>query len=462
MLAIEQNDDRSSPTRDLCRFVAQLRYEALPPTVVVAAKNLMIDWLGSALAGRGHRAVLAFETFAEAMGPQSGPSTILVSGRRTSPFFAALVNGASSHVAEQDDVHNGSVFHPAAVVFPAVAAMAEAGNVDGRRVIEAVVAGYEVGIRVGEAFGRTHYEVFHTTGTAGTLAASAAVGKILGLDEDGLNHALGTAGTQAAGLWEFLKDAADSKQVHTAKAAADGLLAAFLARGGVTGARRIFEGQRGMAAGMSRDADVTRLTDGLGSRWSILEMSYKWHASCRHTHPAADALDHVLRREGLASDDVAAVTAHVHRGAIDVLGAVTRPSTIHQSKFSMGTVLGLIAIHGKAGLAEFDEHALGVPVGEFARRTSMLLDAEVDAAYPRKWIGKVTIETRDGRHFSGRVDEPKGDPGNALTDQEIRDKARRLAAYRQAADPGAVETWIRAIDALEASAGFGDFFRAGA
>lgn len=446
------------PTRHLCRFVADLSYAALPPPVVAAAKSLMIDWLGSALAGRGHRAVEGFEAFAEAMGPASGPSTILVSRRTTSPWFAALVNGASSHVAEQDDVHNGSVFHPAAVVFPAVLAMAEATDASGARVIEAVVAGYEVGIRVGEALGRSHYEVFHTTGTAGTLAAAAAVGKLLGLDERALNHALGTAGTQAAGLWEFLRDAADSKQVHTAKAAADGLLSAFLAARGVTGAREIVEGARGMAAGMSRDFDAEKLTDGLGARWAILETSYKWHAACRHAHPAADALALLLDRERISAADIAAVTAHVHQGAIDVLGAVDRPQTIHQAKFSMGAVLGLIALHGRAGLAEFDEFSLGAPVEAFIRRVRMVRDEEVDAAYPQRWIGKVTVETTDGRRLSARVDEPKGDPGNPLTPAEIADKALRLAAYRAGATAAEMSGWIAAIGEIERRDGFDGFF----
>ena len=456
MLHRDRHHETSSPTRDLCRFAAELSFEALPPAVVATTKNLMVDWLGSALAGRGHPAVAALEAFGAAMGPPAGSSTILTSGRGTSPFFAALANGASSHVVEQDDVHNGSVFHPGAVVFPSVVAVAEAEGISGKRMIEAAVAGYEVGIRVGEALGRTHYEVFHTTGTAGTLAAAAAVGKVLGLGADRMNHALGTAGTQAAGLWEFLRDAADSKQVHAAKAAADGLLAAFLARDGVTGAELIVVGARGLPAGMTRDGDPSLLTAGLGSRWAILEVSYKWHASCRHTHPAADALDQVLRRERLAPDDVAKVTAHVHKGAIDVLGA--EPTTIHQSKFSMGTVLGLIAIRGSAGLDDFDEHALLAPVGGFAQRVSMALDAEVDAAYPRKWIGKVTVETTDGRRFSGRVDEPKGDPGNALSDGEIRSKARRLAIYRESAAPSEIDRWIEGIDRLEERESFSGFF----
>ena len=161
------------------------------------------------------------------------------------------VNAAASHISEQDDVHNGSVFHPAAVVFPPALAVAQHIGASGRDFITASVAGYEVGIRVGEFLGRSHYRVFHTTGTAGTIAAAVATARLLGLDAPAMLNAIGSAGTQAAGLWEFLRDAADSKQLHTAKAAGDGLTAAFLARDGFTGARRILEGAQGMAAGMS-------------------------------------------------------------------------------------------------------------------------------------------------------------------------------------------------------------------
>ncbi|KAG1256374.1 hypothetical protein G6F68_009816 [Rhizopus microsporus] len=229
------------------------------------------------------------------MGPADGPSEVLITRRRTSPLFAAMVNAAAAHVVEQDDVHNGSVFHPAAVVFPPALAVAQALGSSGRDLITAAVAGYEVGIRVGEFLGRSHYKIFHTTGTAGTLAAAVTTGHLLKLSPEQMLHALGAAGTQAAGLWEFLRDAADSKQLHTAKAAAAGITAAYLAREGFTGARHILEGPQGMAAGMSTDADPSKLCDRLGQRWALAETSFKFHASCRHTHPAADALQQALR-----------------------------------------------------------------------------------------------------------------------------------------------------------------------
>ena len=417
------------PSQTLAAFAAELQFDDIPDTVVRRTEDLMLDWFGSVLAGKGARPVETIEWFARQMGPADGAAEVLISRRHTSVLFAAMVNAAASHFAEQDDVHNGSVFHPAAVVFPAALAVAQSLGSSGRELLTAAVAGYEVGIRVGEFLGRSHYKIFHTTGTAGTLAAAAAVGRLLRLTPAQMLDAFGSAGTQAAGLWEFLRDAADSKQLHTAKAAANGLTAAYLASQGFTGAKQILEGAQGMGAGMSSDADPARLSDRLGRRWALAETSFKFHSSCRHTHPAADALQQVIAAHKLAPEQIVGVTAQVHQGALDVLGPVVNPKTVHQAKFSMGTVLGLIAQFGRAGLSEFEQYFNDPRIAQFRGKVRMQLNAEVDQAYPRRWIGKVEVETADGRLLHGRVDEPKGDPGNTLTRTELQQKALRLAAF---------------------------------
>jgi 2-methylcitrate dehydratase PrpD len=310
-----------------------------------------------------------------------------------------------------------------------VLAVAQAIGASGAQMMTAAVVGYEVGIRVGEFLGRSHYRVFHTTGTAGTFAAAAAVGHLLQLTPTQMQHALGSAGTQAAGLWEFLRTGADSKQLHTAHAAGAGLMAAYLAKDNFTGASEILEGPQGIAAGMSTDADVAKLTQGLGTRWATEETSFKYHASCRHTHPAADALLQVMQDNHLELNDLDRIITHVHQSALDVLGPVTQPVTVHQSKFSMGTVLALVARFEHADLQAFDQHFKDEVTQTLRDKVEMVLDAEVDAAYPQRWIGKVTVYTRDGRVLHGRVDEPKGDPGNTLSREEITAKVQRLAAY---------------------------------
>ncbi|WP_425261235.1 MmgE/PrpD family protein [Rubrivivax sp. RP6-9] len=448
------------PSRALAHFAATLQHADIPAPVLRRTEDLFLDWFASALAGKGARPVEALARFWLAQGPADGASEVLIHRRGSSPLVAAAINAAASHFAEQDDVHNGSVFHPAAVVFPAAFAVAQALGRSGRELLVASVAGYEVGIRVGEFLGRSHYKVFHTTGTAGSVAAAAAVGRLLELTPQTMLHAFGSAGTQAAGLWEFLRDAADSKQLHTAHAASTGLAAAYLAADGLTGAQHILEGPQGMAAGMSSDADATKLVDGLGTRWATAETSFKYHASCRHTHPAADALLQVLRTHALGTDDIERVTTFVHQGAIDVLGPVTDPQTVHQAKFSMGTVLAIAALHGHAGLGEFDADYRAARVQALRDRVHMVLDAEVDAAYPARWIGKVEVLTKDGRVLHGRVDEPKGDPGNTLSRPELEAKALKLATYRGGASAAEMQGVIARVWALDGAVPLGAWLSA--
>lgn len=453
---------REMPTRTLAEFLTGIQFEQLPREVVSRTEEYFLDWLGSALAGRNARPVQILERFATAMGPGDGASEILVSRRRTSPYFAAMVNAAASHYVEQDDLHNSSVLHPGTVVFPAVVAAAQHLGSTGPELLTAAVAGYEAGIRIGEFLGRSHYRTFHTTGTVGTLAAAAGVARLLNLDGDQTLQALGSAGTQAAGLWEFLRDAADSKQLHTAKAAANGLLSAYIARDGFTGARRILEGTQGMAAGMSDDADPAKLVDSLGRRWAIAETSLKFHASCRHTHPAADALLGLMAHYNLKADAIEKVCAHVHQGAIDVLGPVTDPQTVHQSKFSMGFVLALIALYGQAGINEFTEKALRDPaVRAFHDRVEMVFDETIDRAYPSRWMGHVEVTTVDGRQLDFHIEYPKGDPQNPLNRRELEEKVMRLGLFQNSATEKELNEIIAMAWGLREAPAIGCFLQPG-
>jgi 2-methylcitrate dehydratase PrpD len=184
-----------------------------------------------------------------------------------------------------------------------------------------------------------------------------------------------------------------------------------------------------MGAGMSQDAEPAKLTDRLGERWAVLETSFKYHASCRHTHSAADALSLLLHEHSIDAQTVKRVTVRLYQSGIDVLGPVVSPQTVHQSKFSMGTVLGVIAVFGSAGVTEFEKSWNDPRVAVFREKVFMEFDAELDRLYPERWAAKVMIETADGRRFERVVDEPKGDPGNRLTRAEIEDKARSLAEY---------------------------------
>ncbi|WP_349256157.1 MmgE/PrpD family protein [Banduia mediterranea] len=425
----------------LASFAATLTCEHIPDPVLRRAEDLFLDWFACTLAGRTGEPIRILEGWVERHA-RSGDAELLTSRRRVDALFAAMLNSAASHMVEQDDVHNGSVFHAAAVVFGPALALAQARNASGAQLLEAIVAGYEVGVRVGEYLGRAHYKRFHTTATAGCLAAAAATGRLLNLDPERMLWAFGSAATQAGGIWEYLREGAHSKQLHCAHAAAAGITAAELAADGFTGATRALEGAGGMGAAMSEHADPARLVDGLGSRWTLAESSFKFHASCRHTHPAGDALLALMQRERLTHEDIADVLCGVHQSALDVLSPIVEPKSVHQSKFSMGTVLGLLAVYGRAQLPDFEQHYLEPRVVALRNKVRMQLDPEVDAAYPARWIGKVWVRTVDGRSLEARMDEPKGDPGNTLSRAELEDKAQRLAVFADGASPAEMRSVI--------------------
>lgn len=442
-----------SRTEQLAAWSAGLRYEHLPPAVVAKTKDFFLDWYACAIGGRHHLAVQAIDAFAREMGPGEGPSELLHRPGRTSAAFAALVNGAASHVVEQDDLHNSSMVHPATVVFPAALAVVQAtGGATGKDLITASVAGYDVACRIGAFLGPSHYAKFHTTATAGVYGAAAAAARVLRLDAAQTLSALGTAGTQAAGLWQFLVDATHGKQVHTAKAGFDGVLAAYAARAGLLGTADVLEGVNGMAAAMvPGKASPDALTAGLGAAYSITQSSFKWHASCRHTHGSADGLLKIMCDNGLSAGDIERVDCHVYAAALDVLGrTVGRPQTIHQSKFSMGFVLAVAAHRGRATVLDFTEAALSDPeLDAFRERVHMVLDEDIEAAFPEMWQARVVVTTKSGEVYEQFVASAKGDPDQHLTQAELEEKARRIAEYAGVRDRDALERTFARVWRLE-------------
>jgi 2-methylcitrate dehydratase PrpD len=323
-----------------------------------------------------------------------------------------------------DDLHPSSVLHPAAPIVSAAVAVGEAVNARGRQLVEAIVAGYEVGIRAGEAAGRTHYTLWHTTATCGTFGAAAAAARLLGLDDSQIVHALGSAGTQAAGLWQFLEDGAMSKQLHPAHAAAAGILAAELAQRGFTSARKIFEGPRGFLAAMSKDAAADLLTEGLGTSYRIATNSFKKHASCRHTHSAIDAALQLRDASGVRPEGLRQLEVRIYPAGFDLLDGV-QPTTAYAAKFCLPFTVAAAINRGRVSLAEFDEVAAD-DLRATMSRINVVRDEALAAHYPEQWPARLTATLESGETVSAAVEYPKGDAKNPMSFAELAAKFRGL------------------------------------
>jgi 2-methylcitrate dehydratase PrpD len=432
----------SAPTRALAEWVAGPH--RLPAAASAMARRCVLDWLGAGFAGCVLPAGIIAARLAVRLG---GPAeATLLRGGRVACTGAALANGIASHAVEMDDLHRASVMHLGTVTIPAALALGEREHCPGLRVLEAVVCGYEVGARVAEASGPTHYRFWHVTGTAGAFAAAAAASVILGLSARETLNALGSAGTLSAGLWEFLADGAMSKALHAGRAAETGVLCALLAREGFTGAAAILEGEKGFLRAMAGGGDPTRLTQGLGDGYRIERNSFKLHAACGHTHPAIDAALE-LRRQGVEAAEVEEVRVRTFRTALDVTG-IRDPRNPYQAKFSLPFCVALALIHGRVGLDEFTPATLADPaVRELAGRVTCEEDAGCTAAYPGLWQAAVAVTGPGRRRREVRVEAPRGSPENPASDEEITEKFSRLSAG--CVSPGRRAALANAIAALE-------------
>jgi 2-methylcitrate dehydratase PrpD len=343
---------------------------------------------------------------------------------RTSVTWAAQINAAASHTVEMDDLHPGSVLHAASPIIAAAFAVGESVDASGEELLAAIVAGYEIAIRAGEAAGRSHYDYWHTTATCGTFGAAAATAKLLRLSNEQIVHALGSAGTQAAGLWQFLDDGAMSKQLHTAHAAGAGILASQLAQRGFTSARQIFEGRKGFLAAMSKDPDVKMLTENLGQDYRMLTNSFKRHASCRHTHTAIDAALVLRNDKKIGAKDLEAVQVHLYPAGFHLLSEV-KATSAYAARFSIPYTIGAALVRGRVGLKEFDD-INAADVRQMMDRVHLVEDVAMGKDYPEKWPARVVATLPNGESLTAMVEYPKGDAKNPLTLEELRDKFRAL------------------------------------
>jgi 2-methylcitrate dehydratase PrpD len=422
---------KEGPTQQLARWIATANRDEMPYSAILKAQELLIDWVAVTLAGSTDRLADTACSVIDPVVPELRVSTLL--GRRldrTSPLQAAFANGFMSHILELDDVHRGAMFHPGAVVIPAALALGEKMHVSGLDLLTAIVVGYEAGIRIGQAAGKSHYKTWHTTGTCGVFGAAAAAGKLLGLDENEMTWAFGNAGTQAAGLWQFLEDGALSKPLHPGRAAYSGLLAALMAARGFTGPHRILEGEKGFLKATSPQHDLSSVVDDLGETYQISDVSIKPYPSCRHSHPQIDAAREIARRPGFDPHQIDSIHVYTYSAAVTVAGGNEQyPSKVADAQFHSPYCIARTLQNGTLGLRDFDESVIQSDsfTKALVNRTTIEVDKEFERRFPEAWGARVEVKMTDGGLLSSEVKYAMGDPENPLTEDELYEKYLDLA-----------------------------------
>ena len=422
-------------TRDLARFGAALRYDDIPAEVIARIKLSLLDSLGCCLFG----ATLPWTQKVAALAEQEGAkpvATLIGFGRKTSASLAALVNGTSGHAFELDDIHKESIIHAGSIATPVALGLAEsranaAGKISGRDVLTAMVAGYEIGHRVGNAATMSlFFRGFHPQGTSGAFVAAATAARMLNLDALQFQHALGMAGSQAGGLMAA-QEGAMVKRFHSGRAAQSGVYAAQLAADGFTGILNALEAPYGgYLSTYSDEPNPSRLTAGLGNTWETLNVGYKPHASVTSIHSALDGLALIMQEQKLKADDIAKVETglspmtHVHCAWEYKAQGVTA------AQMNLYYGMAVIALDGAAFTEQFREARLSDPqILDFIARITAHVDPEIETmGAPFRHASRVKITARNGQVFEKLSLHRSGSPENPLSAEEVVHKFRNVVA----------------------------------
>ncbi|MBX5451120.1 MmgE/PrpD family protein [Thermogemmatispora sp.] len=433
-------------TQALASFCATLEGTALPERVRARARDLLLDHVAVALGGArlpSTEAAYQLLVMMGALQPLGAAShsngqgaTLLGWGQRAEAAWAALVNGVAAHGLEMDDVENRSSLHPGVAVFPAVLALAEQLASPIADVYAAVVAGYEVTLRLGAALNpaSAYARGFHPTALCGTFGAAAASARLLGLSAEQTAQALGIAGSMAAGSLAYLDDGAWTKRLHPGWSAHAGITAARLAAAGFRGPQEILSGRYGFLHAYSDASQPEELQPPASLEdLAILRVSLKPYACCRYMHGPIDCLLAIRRQHAPDPQRILRVRCGVlsaGRGLVaDPIEAKRRPNNIVDAQFSMPFGAAVALISGQAGRSVFSDSWLQHPtVCSLMQRVDCESDPELDRYYPAEWRATASVEMDDGRIFSASVRYPLGDPENPLSEEQLTERFHELAA----------------------------------
>lgn len=444
--------DKESPTAvaRIAEYAANLSFDQLSELSVTRARQVILDTLGTILGGYQTRLGKLAADYAATMYPGSD-ATIPADGRSSTVEGAAWAAGVMGKFLGMDDSHriNG---HVAAELVPVVLALGEQLKLNGKQVITALAAGYEVMDIIQPAVKNWQRERgLDHKGQAGTMAAAVTAAVAMGLDAEGIGNALALAMDMACGTEQYVYDAGkcDTKDLLAGQAARSGIQAARMAAFGFQGPPGALDGPYGYFHAFGPGYDPSYLSR-LGENKALEEISFKPHAGCRHVHATVDAVQEIMRQHQPHPDDVSAIDIRTYHMAITPDFRVNfHPTSVGQAGFSLPVTASVVLTRGTWYREDIETY----DTPEAQRLRSLVtvgLDEEGAKQDPNRHGAIVRITLKDGTELRGHVADAKGDPENMLTDAEFEKKFTTLVGNllpRERVD--ALIAQIRRLDTLD-------------
>lgn len=408
--------------------IDEVAKQKIPDQVIARAKRSLLDYLAVTCAGAAFQKSKLDKYYAFAQ-PEEGSYKTIGTGKSLVMKEAVFLNGLNAHALDFDDGTNSGIIHLGSPIFSLLLPLAQRYGKSVDKVLRAAIIGYEASYTMAVSIQPKHKAMgYHATGTCGVIGAILAAAYMLGFTEEERYEAFATACVSASGMLKVLDDGSELKPYNVAKTALLSLTSLQLAKAGFKGHQDPLGGYRGFLKLMSGDDNTPIRPCLLDGTYAIMKSYTKPYASCRYTHPPVEAAIHLRNQYGIESRDVDSITVDTYNLAVsghdhtDIKGA-------YSAKMSTPYSVAVALTYGKAGLQEFAEDVLNdEAIKTLTRKVKVAADELMSKDFPEKQTALVTIITKKGE-FSEKVDFPKGEPENPLTDAEFYERYQALMAY---------------------------------
>lgn len=412
-------------SRRFLEAIDSVRRREMPAEVLARVRRSLQDYLAVTCAGAAFQREMLEKYWAFAQ-PEAGAFRAIGTGKDVVLKEAVFLNGLNGHALDFDDGTNSGIIHLGSPIFSLLIPLAQRHGIGVTDMLKAAVVGYEASYTMAVSIQPGHKALgYHATGTCGTLGATLAAAYMLGFTEEERFQAFAAACVAASGMLKVLDDGSELKPYNVAKTALLSLTALQLAKAGFKGHPDPLGG-RGFLKMMTGREEVDLKPVLLNGTYAVMKSYTKPYASCRYTHPSVEAAIHL--REKVNPADVERVDIRTYSLAVSGHDHTEIPGS-YSAKMSIPYATAAGFLYGKAGLQEFTEEAVrDEEILALTRKIHVEADEELSAAFPAEQTAIVTVTARGGV-FTERVDFPKGEPENPLTDEEFRSRYDALMAY---------------------------------
>ena len=419
-------------TKTLAKFAVQLEFEKIPENILDYLKLLFLDGVGCCIHGN---TLQWTKTLRDVVTNKEDikQCSIIGTNKKTTLLNAVLINSTAGHGFESDDIHRESILHPNSIIVPVSINVAEKiGNINGKKFLTSIVAGYEVATRIGSAAGtELLLRGFHPQGTHGTIAATITAGKLMDFNTDQMVHAIGIAGSLGAGLMAA-QEGAMVKRLHSGRAAQAGVLAAQLSAKKFTGIQNIVEADYGgFLSSFSGKNDFNRSTRNLYKEWECMNTGIKPYASVTSIHTALDCLKNIMKKNNILAKDIKNIKAKISHPTYVHCAWNYENHNITSAQMNIYYGLALIALEGELFVNQFSKDKISNPeILNFMKKITAEVDPKIESlGHEFRHMASIELTTDDNKKFNHTEKYRKGSPENPLTKDQILSKFKSFATY---------------------------------